>query len=135
MKKFKLILMVVFFALFFINTAQGQNIKEGLWEITTKMDMPGMPMQMPPQTYTHCITKKDMVPQKKESEQECKTLKHDVKGDTVSWVIECKTREGSTVSNGRVTYKGDTFEGVAKFKHSGMEMTQNMRGKWIGQCK
>jgi hypothetical protein len=99
------------------------------------MEMPGMPMKMPPQTYTHCLTKKDMVPQKEEPNQECKMIKHDVKGDTVTWVIECKTREGTAVSNGRVTYKGTTFEGGIKVKHAGMEMTQNLSGKWIGKCK
>lgn len=113
----------------------AQNMKEGLWEITMTMDIPGMPMKMPPQTYTHCITKKDMVPQKEEPNQECKVIKHDVKGDTVTWVVECKTPEGEAVSNGKVTYKGITFEGVVKTKHAGMEMTQNLKGKWIGQCK
>lgn len=122
------------------NALAGPNIKEGLWEMTMTMDIPGMSMQMPPQTYTHCITKNDMVPQKKEPNQECKVLKTDVKGDTVSWVIECKTSEGTSVSNGRITYKGDTFDGVIKMsipegRRGSMEVTQKMKGKWIGQCR
>jgi hypothetical protein len=50
-------------------------------------------------------------------------------------VIECKTREGTTTGYGRTVYKGDTFEGGIKMKHSGMEITQNLSGKWIGKCK
>ena len=34
--------------------AQG---KDDLWEITTKMEMPGMPMAMPAQTQRLCIAK------------------------------------------------------------------------------
>lgn len=115
--------------------ASNTNMKEGLWEITVQMEMPGMPMKMPPQTFTHCLTKKDMVPQKAEPGQECKVIKYDVKGDTVSWVMECKTPEGIAVSSGRVTYKGNSFDGVTKVKHAGMEMTQNMKGRWLGQCR
>ncbi len=112
----------------------AQNMKEGLWEITMTMEMPGMSMKMPPQTNTHCLTKKDMVPQKGEPGEECKVIKHEVKGDTVTWIMECKTKEGLTTFNGKVTYKGESFKGLVKMKQSGMEMTQNLKGKWIGKC-
>ena len=111
-------------------------MKEGLWEITVNMEIPGMNMPMiPSQTYTHCITKKNLVPQKeKPRESECNTVKTEVNGDTVSWVMECKTNEGVITSNGYITYKGSTFEGVVKVKHSGMDMTQHLKGKWLGPC-
>lgn len=115
--------------------AAGPNMKEGLWQITVTMDMPGMPMQMPPQTFTHCLTKKDYVPQKEEPDKECKMTRHDVKGDTVTWVMECNTSEGKVVSNGKATYKETTFDGIVKVKQAGMEITQKMKGKWIGECK
>lgn len=140
-KKVFISLFVIFIFLFSgIACEKGPNMKEGLWEITISMEIPDMPMQMPSQTYTQCITKKNIVPQREETNQECKTIKHDVKGDTVSWIIECKTSEGTTVSNGNVTYKGDMFDGIVKVsilggKGGDMEMTQKMSGKWIGQCK
>jgi hypothetical protein len=110
-------------------------MKEDLWEITMTMDISGMPIKSPPQTYTHCLTKKDMVPQKEEPGQECKVIKSEVKGDVFTWVIECKDPEGKTISSGRVVYKGETLEGVIKVKDVDMELTQNLKGKWIGQCK
>ena len=133
-KKTCLVSILAFLCLFLTDISLAQNMKEGLWEITAKMEMQGMPMQMPPQTNTHCLTKKDTVPQKQESGQECKVTKHEVKGDTVTWVMECKTKEGTTVLNGKVTYKGETFDGVVKIKQAGTEMTQNLKGKWIGKC-
>ncbi|AMM41995.1 conserved hypothetical protein, secreted [Candidatus Desulfofervidus auxilii] len=134
-KKVCFVSMFAFLVLFLSNIAQAQNMKEGLWQITMTIEMPGMPMQMPPQTYTHCLTKKDMVPQKEEPNQECRMVKRDIEGDTVTWVMECKTSEGTAVFNGKVTYKGNSFEGIIKMKQSGMEMTQNLKGKWIGECK
>jgi hypothetical protein len=121
--------------LFLSGISMAQNMKEGLWETTVTMEMPGMPMKMAPHTYTRCMTKKDMVPQKQEPGQECRMIKNEVRGDTVSWVMECKTKEGIATSNGRLTYKGSNFEGVVKMTTVGMEMTQNMKGRWIGQCK
>ena len=134
-KKVCFVSMFAFLVLFLSNIAEAQNMKEGLWQITMTIEMPGMPMQMPPQTYTHCLTKKDMVPQKEEPNQECRMVKRDIEGDTVTWVMECKTSEGTAVFNGKVTYKGDSFEGIIKMKQSGMEITQNLKGKWIGECK
>lgn len=73
------------------------------------------------------------MPRREEPNHECKVVKTAVKGDTVIWVMGCKTPEGTAVSNGRVTYKSDTFDGVVKMnmpgKRSAMEMTQNLRGK------
>ena len=111
------------------------NMKEGLWEITTQMEMPGMPMQLPPQIRNKCITKKDMVPQKTEPDQNCKWLKKDIKGDTVVWKAVCQTDEGPVEFNGKVTYKGKTFDGVLIMKQSDMEITNKMSGRWIGKCK
>jgi len=120
----------------------GPNMKEGLWEITIKMDMPGMPVQMQPQTYRQCLTHKDMVPKTQEQpgQTNCKEVKREIKGDTVSWVIECKAEEGTLTNTGTMTYRGDILEGVVKVRmpdgsKGTMEMTQQMNGKWVGPCK
>ncbi|HUF79587.1 MAG TPA: hypothetical protein VMN03_00515 [Burkholderiales bacterium] len=36
-------------------SAAPPNMKEGLWEITTKMEMPGMPAGMKPQVMQQCM--------------------------------------------------------------------------------
>ncbi|RME65822.1 MAG: DUF3617 family protein, partial [Nitrospirae bacterium] len=65
----------------------GPNMKEGLWEITTEMQMPGMPMAMPGQTFRQCIDKKHMVPSQKNGK--CKMLSQKTKGSTVTWHMRC----------------------------------------------
>ncbi|MBI5213212.1 MAG: DUF3617 family protein [Nitrospirae bacterium] len=82
------------------------DMRDGFWEITVKTDMPGMPMQMPPMTHTQCITKKDLIPQKPEKNQNCKIINSKTSGNTVSWTIQCRDKEGTTAeSSGKVTYK------------------------------
>jgi hypothetical protein len=135
----KVLVLLVIISLFSFackSKPSGPNMKEGKWEITVTMEATGkMPFKMPPQTFTQCITKQNAIPQKAEQNQNCKFTKNEMKGDTVLWTVECKTPEGPVVSEGTVTYKGTTFDGVVKMKHFGMDITQNMNGKWIGECK
>lgn len=115
---------------------EGINMKEGKWEITITMQATGkMPFQMPPQTFTQCITKENYVPQKFESNQDCRILKKEIKGDTVSWTVECKIPDGLFTSEGSVTYRGTAFDGIMKVKQKDIEMIQTMNGKWLGECK
>jgi len=122
--------------------AAAPDMKEGLWEITTtsKMEMPGMSMAMPPVKYTQCLTKSDFVPKKEEPGQECEKMSVNVSGNTVSWSIKCKSKEGIIKGTGQITYKGNTYEGVMNmtFPDQGGgegKMTSNMTGKWMGNCK
>ncbi|MCX5806547.1 MAG: DUF3617 family protein [Proteobacteria bacterium] len=123
-------------------TAGSAEIKEGLWEITTKTEIKGMPGQMPATTTKQCITKNDVVPkpEKQEKSQECKIKDQKVSGDTVTYAMECKDRSGTIVEiSGKTTYKGNTFDGTTnttmKSKEEGtMQMTSKMSGKYIGLC-
>jgi hypothetical protein len=133
-KKICILLFVSSIFLFSCSVQKGPNLKEGLWEITMRMEVPGMPVQIAPQTYTQCLTKQEAVPQREAPDQNCKITKQDIKGDTVSWVVECKTNQGTAVSNGKVTYKGDTFEGVTQMTQGNMKATQQLSGRWIGKC-
>jgi hypothetical protein len=116
------------------------NMQEGMWEITMKTEMPGMPMAMPPMKFTQCLTKKDLVPQKKEKNEDCKMISTKVDGNVVTWVAQCRMKDGTVDSTGKITYKGNGFDGVIKVlmdtKDTGkMEVTQYMSGQRIGDCK
>jgi hypothetical protein len=116
------------------------NMQEGMWEITMKTEMPGMPMAMPPMKFTQCLTKKDLVPQKKGKNEDCKMISTKVDGNVVTWVAQCRMKDGTVDSTGKITYKGNGFDGVIKAvmdtKDTGkMEVTQYMSGQRIGDCK
>lgn len=116
----------------------GMNMHEGLWEVTSKMEMPGMSMQMPARTHTQCITKEKMVPKGQKNDEDCKITDTKIKGDTVNWTITCSGKHPMTAV-GKITYHGDSFEGTMRMKSHGhdegkMNMITHVKGKRVGEC-
>jgi hypothetical protein len=116
--------------------ASGLNMQEGLWEITTKTQMPGM--DMPPMTHTQCLTKKDFVPQgSKQPGQECNITNVKVIGNTVTWSIDCESQGGKMKGTGKTTYSGNSFKGTMTMSmpQVNMNITSQICGRRIGDCK
>ena len=114
----------------------GSLFNEGLWEITSKMEIPGMPVPMPPITYTQCMTNQDPVPNQSDSGQECRMKNVKTKGHTVSWEMVCDSQQGEVKSSGKVTYKGERLDGVVMMDIPGQgKMKMTMTGQRIGKCK
>ncbi len=84
------------------------DVHTGLWEITVKSKMQGMPMQVPAITHRQCITKEDLVPKSQDPGQECTIEDHTVSGNTVTWRIRCVQQGNTMAGQGRITYKRDT---------------------------
>ena len=125
-------------ALAMIGAAQA-NMQEGNWEVTVKMEMVGMPFAMPAQIYNQCVTKKDLVPDMSQKDQSCIVKEQKVVGDTVSWRIECKGKDGTMDGEGRIKYAGTTYTGETQLRmtqRSGevMTMKSSMQGKHTGAC-
>ncbi|MEW6599456.1 MAG: DUF3617 family protein [Nitrospirota bacterium] len=130
------VIAAVIAVLLFAGTTFAIDMRDGLWEITTKMEMPDMPMEMPPFKFTQCLTSKDSVPQDKaEHNQDCKVTNTDVKGNTVTWEVNCVSDGKPVKSTGKVTYSGDSFTGETRMETDGMKMLQKMSGRRIGNCK
>ena len=112
------------------------NIKPGKWEVTTRMEMPGMQMNMPAMTHTQCLTENDYIPETSQPGEECKITKTKVSGDTVTWNMHCRGQGGEMNGTGIVTYRGDSFEGkiTMSMAPSGMSMTIYTTGRRIGEC-
>lgn len=139
------ILMFVFGFLFSFSPAEsvadGPAYKEGQWEITTTMNIPGMPEGMNrPVTYKVCMDKKNAVPPMKDrqdtKDEQCKMTEQKVSGNTVTYKIQCKD---GTVSKGKITYSGNSFEGVTTTTTKGegrqaMTIKSEMKGRYLGPC-
>jgi len=112
------------------------NVKPGKWEVTTRMEMPGMQMNMPPMTHTQCITETDYVPQTGQPGEECEVTRTRVSGDTVTWTMHCRGKGGEMNGTGKVTYQGDSFKGEISMSvvATGMSMTIYTNGRRIGAC-
>jgi hypothetical protein len=100
--------------------APSINMTDGLWEMTMKVDMPGMSARATqPRTITMCLTKNDLIPQNQpNTETKCEVKNRTIIGDTVTWETVCP----NLTSKGSATYAGTTFSGSS-------ETTINMQGK------
>lgn len=110
--------------------------KPGKWQIKMETEMPGMPMKLPAITMEHCVTEQDLSdPQKSvpnDPKSKCKATQYTVKGNTVSWTVDCPEQKVS--GTGEITYSDSTFDGTMKMKMDKQEMTTKYSGKWLGAC-
>lgn len=116
----KAVLLIVTTAIVsFAGCVSAQEMPGGLWEIKTKMDVPGMPPELAGKmgntTVTHCVKPGE----RKWSEQrtpnerpgrKCEQTDVRVEGNKVSWKMTCNdgtTGEATVTHNGKDAYKMD----------------------------
>ena len=110
-------------------------MKPGLWEVTTTVQMPGMPFQPPPQTMRHCYTAQEVKEEPVPKNNDCKITDLKSSGNKVSWKLECKG-EMAGKGEGEMVYQGDSaYEGKTKMQTQGMTITSRYKGKRLGDCK
>jgi len=124
--------------------AAQPNIKDGLWEITMKMKMDGMPGGgRPPQTMQHCVTPKDVkdpaaMNRSMDKSSRCEMTDYKLQGNTATWKMACKG-EGAMTGTGTATYSGTSYTTTTKMAMvrggQTMNMTMAQTGKYLGPCK
>jgi hypothetical protein len=118
------------------NAARAQG-KDDLWEITSKMEMPGMPMAMPAQTQRLCIAKSgkddDYIPKR----EGCRVQDSKRVGNKVTYKMVCTGRDTMTVA-GETTFGTNSYDGKmamsGKMDGQQVEMNQTYSGKRVGDC-
>jgi len=116
--------------------AQAQGTDD-LYEVTIRMEMVGMPMQMPAMTQRSCVKKggsdADAVPRR----ENCNVTDARRAGNKVTFSMVCTGRDAMT-GNGEMTYSGDGYAGTIRMKGKmegqDMEMTQAISGRRVGAC-
>ena len=127
------------------HAAVAPNMKPGLWEVTVKMEMPGMPQAMPAQTTQRCITAKDIEDPRKvgpgadpRTASQCEVSNYRTQGNTASWEMACKGPE-QMKGSGSMTYEGDRYSGVNRMTMNRggqvMTMTMSYAGRYLGECR
>ncbi len=116
----------------------AEGIRAGMWEITSKMEMPGMPMEMPPTTIKHCYTKEDVKDKKHmiSRDKSCSVTDLKMSGNKVSWKMKCTGKHAGMFS-GETVFSGDSYKSVMKMRsdaRKGESMTMKVKGKRIGNC-
>lgn len=138
MKLRNLVLSAIVCALALPVMAKDPIAKAGKWESTITMEMPNMPMKMPPHTMTVCVTKEqaenaeNLIPKTGDKRGGCTYTDVKVEGSTVSWKMTCE-KSGMT-GTGSTTYHGDSYEGSMQMKMHDQDMSAKMTGKYLGAC-
>jgi len=87
------------------------------------------------------MTNKDYVPQsKEENDSSCTVSDLNTNGNTATWKLKCKSKEGDMDGNGKITYNKDKLTGssVVNMQMPGMgkmQITNKLTGRRIGNCK
>lgn len=113
-------------------------VKPGKWQTTVQSEMTGMPMKMPPMTFSYCVTKEQAenpegaLPQERKN-NDCKRTDVVVEGNTATWKVTCE--KSKMTGEGKVTYTNDTYEGTMHMTMpNGGEMNAKYSGKYLGEC-
>jgi hypothetical protein len=112
--------------------------KAGRWQSTIKMEMAGMPANMPAQTFATCLTKEqaenaeNLIPKSGDKRGGCTYADVKIDGSTISWKMTC-AKSGMT-GTGTMTYHGDSYEGSMHMKMQDRDIAATYTGKYVGEC-
>ena len=122
-------------ALVLVPVAHAQQ-KGDQWEVTVRMEMPGM--TMPAQTVRMCLDKKardeSYVPQ---GRGDCKVVDTHKSGNTLRYRMECSGKDALS-TEGEITWSGDSYAGKMHMKgksgSDSFDMSQTFAGRKVGEC-
>ena len=134
----RIIVLSVAWLVFFttaVHAGSGPEFREGNWEITVEIEMPGMNMKMPATTYTQCMKKERPVPQNDQPNQQCDIKDVKTMGNTVSWTMVCANPGGTMTGKGKISYDKERMSGTMTMEGQGMQMISTYSGRRTGPCK
>lgn len=118
--------------------AESLKIKTGLWETTATQTNP---MTGQPKTITqqHCVEESQVDPvAMMEGAENCRIIDKAVKGDTLTFSMECSMEGNKAVIDGRYQSSGDTANSRIEMRFDGggqtFTMTTTSTGKRVGDC-
>jgi hypothetical protein len=123
-----------------VSAAELKEMPPGLWRITSKIDMLGMPPEIAAKmangmTATRCVKPGEVkwneqrTPMMPRGEGECDPVQPKVDGSTVTWSLKCVD---GTTGDGKLTHNGkDEYKMKMNVSSPRGSMTMNMEGRKI----
>ena len=107
------------------------------WEVTVKMEMPGMPFAMPATSTKICIAKgAERDPKHMNSDKDCVMTDMKQSGNKSSWKVRCVRKGEVMEGSGEMTGTPDNSEGTIRLNGMSdghkIDMTQTYKNKRIG---
>lgn len=105
-----------------------------LWQVTSKMSMEGLPMELPAQTSQVCAARVWTRPPAGENpQQKCKRTEYVVTQNKVTWTETCTSPP--MTGKGEITRQGnDAYTGFIRYESEQGNMTINLTGRKLGGC-
>lgn len=109
------------------------------WEITTRMEMTGLPMRMPATTVIVCVPPGGMNEERIVEQDGCTLGKVTKSGNTTRFSVQCTqpepmSGEGEITQNGKDAYNGQ-FKASGKISGRAVELSASFNGKRSGDCE
>lgn len=107
------------------------------WEITSKMEMAGMPFAMPATTVRVCVAKEAATdPRQTMQDKDCKMTDIKTSGNKTTWKMRC-VHDGEVMNgSGEFTGTASAYQGTTRLtgKSGGekIDMITSYRGKRVG---
>lgn len=110
-------------------------MRDGFWELSTTVEIPGMPFQVPPTRTQHCYTKEEVKDTSKtlNTDPNCKVTDMKRSGNRITWRMQC-TGEKSGTFSGETVFKGDAYDSKMKMESEGQTVNMKVKGQRIGPC-
>lgn len=127
--------LVLISAVSFPLAALADGMKPGLYDYTVKMEMPGMPFAMPPQTFQNCVKQQDLDQGKHyqtQRDEDCALKNMKQSPGKASFDLACKD---GTTGHADYTFTDTSMTGKQVITREGTPMTMNMSAKRVGDCK
>ncbi|MBV9494342.1 MAG: DUF3617 family protein [Acidobacteria bacterium] len=134
-RKLTLLAAAVALALPLAAHAATSPMKAGKWQMTIQVEMPNMPVKMPPTVTTVCVTPEEAQNPKppKMQNTDCKVNDYKMEGNTVTWSMDCPKQK--MTGSGKIVYSSDSYDGSMKMQIGEQFMSGKFTGKRLGDCE
>lgn len=113
-------------------TSAGAAGNDELWEVTTQMNMAGLPAGMGARTQQVCTEKADPKQAAQRNMEKCKITDYKRSGNRVTIAMSCP--EGTAVLENTYNVAGTEYKGSMKMTTRDGEMAMTMAGRKVGNC-
>lgn len=119
--------------------ALAQTQEGNLYRVTVKVELVGLPMQLPEQTHEVCGPKDHSSEKMVPHDENCSITEFKVEGNTSRYTMVCTGATEMTAKGEFEQLGGDAYRGsmhmVGSSQGQSMEMNMRFEGKRIGACE
>lgn len=115
-------------------------MEPGLWEVTSRIEVPDSPVQEASQTLRHCYTAEELQDPRNlipRVPQECRLIGFRFVGNRATWSVECGGPRpmvgGGEMTLGKLAYASNLWSEVQDGGRT-LRVTQRVRARRLGEC-